>query len=39
MTLFRRAVPTGEGLTLGANTEDTRLSEGNLYLVFVTGAK
>lgn len=39
MTLFRRAVPTGESLTLGANTEDTRLTEGNLYLVFVTGAK
>ncbi len=35
MTLFRRNSAAGESLTLGANTEDTRLSEGNLYLVFV----
>ncbi len=37
MTLFRREVPaTGESLTLGANTENTSLKEGNLYLVFVS---
>jgi beta-galactosidase len=35
MTLFRRDLPEGGSLTLGANCEDTRLSEGNLYLVFV----
>ncbi len=38
MTLFRREVPAaGESLTLGANTEDTSIREGNLYLVFVNG--
>ncbi|MDQ5979675.1 MAG: beta-galactosidase [Verrucomicrobiota bacterium] len=35
MRLFRRDVATDESLTLGANTDDTRLSEGNHYLVFV----
>jgi beta-galactosidase len=35
MDLFRREVPAAESLTLGANTEDTSLTEGNMYLVFV----
>ncbi len=35
MTLFRRDVANDESLTLGANTEDTSVREGNLYLVFV----
>lgn len=36
MDLFRRKVSaTGESLTLGANTENTSLTDGNMYLVFV----
>lgn len=36
MDLFRREIAAnGESLTLGANTENTSLREGNLYLVFV----
>ncbi|MDI1248612.1 MAG: DUF4982 domain-containing protein [Lacunisphaera sp.] len=36
MDLFRReASAPGESLTLGANTENTSLTEGNMYLVFV----
>jgi len=38
MTLFRREVMNGESLTLGANTEDTSIKEGNLYLVFANAA-
>ena len=37
MDIFRREVSaTGESLTLGANTENTSLTEGNMYLVFVS---
>jgi beta-galactosidase len=36
MTLFRRDLADGGSLTLGANCDDTRLAEGNLYLVFVS---
>jgi beta-galactosidase len=39
MTLFRRNVANAESLTLGANTENTSLTEGNLYLVFVSAGK
>lgn len=39
MDLFRRSLPADGSLTLGANTEDTRLTEGNHYLVFVNAAK
>jgi beta-galactosidase len=39
MTLFRRNVTNAESLTLGANTENTSLTEGNLYLVFVSVGK
>jgi beta-galactosidase len=39
MTLFRRNVANAESLTLGANTENTSLTEGNLYLVFVNAVK
>ncbi|HEX7631838.1 MAG TPA: hypothetical protein VF388_06885, partial [Lacunisphaera sp.] len=35
MDLFRREAAQDESLTLGANTEDTSIKEGNLYLVFV----
>ncbi len=39
LALFRRDVPAaGESLTLGANTENTSIKEGNLYLVFVNSA-
>ena len=38
MTLFRRNVASAASLTLGANTENTSLTEGNLYLVFVSAA-
>ncbi len=37
MNLFRREASADESLTLGANTEDTRIREGNLFLVFVNG--
>lgn len=36
MDLFRRPVSKGESLTLGANTEDTSVKAGNLYVVFVS---
>jgi len=39
MNLFRRNVTKDESLTLGANTENTSLTEGNLYLVFVNSGK
>jgi len=39
MSLFRRNIANVESLTLGANTENTSLTEGNLYLVFVSAAK
>ncbi len=39
MTLFQRNVTNAESLTLGANTENTSLTEGNLYLVFVSAGK
>jgi beta-galactosidase len=39
MSLFRRDVAAGESLTLGANTEDTSRTEGNLYLVFVNASR
>jgi beta-galactosidase len=35
MDLFRRVTQDNESLTLGANTENTSLTEGNMYLVFV----
>ncbi|HEY0865652.1 MAG TPA: DUF4982 domain-containing protein [Lacunisphaera sp.] len=38
MTLFRRDISRDESLTLGANTENTSITEGNLYLVFVNSA-
>jgi beta-galactosidase len=39
MDLFRREVAAaGESLTFGANTENTSIREGNLYLVFVNAA-
>lgn len=38
MALFRRHVANAESLTLGANTENTSLTEGNLYLVFVNSS-
>ncbi len=38
MDLFRRDIAKDESLTLGANTENTSLTEGNLYLVFVSAA-
>ncbi|WP_438483541.1 glycoside hydrolase family 2 protein [Oleiharenicola lentus] len=35
-TVFKRTIATnGESLTLGANTENTNLTEGAMYLVFV----
>jgi beta-galactosidase len=39
MALFRRDVTKGESLTLGANTEDTSIKTGNLYLVFVNASR
>ncbi|HEY8994581.1 MAG TPA: DUF4982 domain-containing protein, partial [Lacunisphaera sp.] len=39
MDLFRRAVTKGESLTLGANTDDTSVKTGNLYVVFVSEKK
>jgi hypothetical protein len=39
MTLFRRNVASAESVTLGANTENTSLTEGNLYLVFASAAR
>jgi beta-galactosidase len=35
MDLFHRNISADQSLTLGANSDDTRLTEGNLYLVFV----
>lgn len=37
--LFKRNCATGESLTFGANTENTSITEGNHYLVFVSAAK
>ena len=39
MDLFRHVTKDGESLTLGANTENTSLTEGAMYLVFVNTAK
>jgi beta-galactosidase len=39
MELFRREVARDESLTLGANTEDTSIKTGNLYLVFVNATR
>ena len=39
MQLFRRQVAAEESLTLGANTENTSVTEGNHYLVFVNATK
>lgn len=39
MDVYRHDSPAEESLTLGANTEDTRLREGNHYLVFVGAAR
>ncbi len=36
LDLFRRATASDESLTLGANTEDTSITAGSMYLVFVT---
>ena len=36
LDLYRHAAKAGESLTLGANTENTRITEGNMYLVFVS---
>jgi beta-galactosidase len=38
MDLYRHDVKPNASLTLGANTENTRLTEGNMYLVFVGAA-
>lgn len=38
MDLFRRDTKSNESLTLGANTENTSLTEGAMYLVFVNAA-
>ena len=38
MDLFSRRVKTAESLTLGANTEDTTITQANMYLVFVNRA-
>jgi beta-galactosidase len=35
MKLFERHMRSGEGLTLGSNTEDRRLKSCNMYVVFV----
>jgi hypothetical protein len=37
MTIFARST-AGGSLTLGPNTEDSTVREGNMYLVFVQGA-
>jgi beta-galactosidase len=39
MTVFTRRVSAESGLTLGPNTEDSSAQAGNMYLVFVYGAK
>ncbi len=39
MDLFMRPMKTAGSLTLGANTENTRLTEGNMYLVFVSAGE
>ena len=38
MKLYHHNAKAGESLTLGANTENTSITEGNMYLVFVTDA-
>ncbi len=38
MDLYRHVAKSNASLTLGANTENTRLTEGNMYLVFVGAA-
>ncbi len=38
MNLYRHDAKANASLTLGANTENTRLTEGNMYLVFVAAA-
>jgi beta-galactosidase len=38
MDLYRHDAKANASLTLGANTENTRLTEGNMYLVFVGAA-
>jgi beta-galactosidase len=35
LDLYRHPAKAGESLTLGANTENTSITEGNMYLVFV----
>ncbi|MDI1320166.1 MAG: DUF4982 domain-containing protein, partial [bacterium] len=39
MDLFSRRVKTAESLTLGANTEDTTITQANMYIVFVNAAQ
>ena len=39
MDLFKRTVKNPESLTLGANTEDTRITAANMYVVFVNTAQ
>ena len=36
LDIYRHPAKAGESLTLGANTENTSIAEGNMYLVFVT---
>ena len=38
LDLYRHPAKAGESLTLGANTETTSITEGNMYLVFVNSA-
>ena len=39
LNLYRREVKAGDSLTLGANTEDTSITTGAMYLVFVNAKK
>ncbi len=39
MTLFVHRAAKEESLTLGANTEDTKIKAGNMYLLFVSGTQ
>jgi beta-galactosidase len=38
LDLYHHTAKAGESLTLGANTENTSVTEGNMYLVFVTAS-
>ena len=38
LDLYRHPAKAGESMTLGANTETTSITEGNMYLVFVNSA-